>query len=176
MTTDTTTTTTTTGMDACMQAATPGPEHARLGAFVGTWKAQVKHWMGPDAEPHASTGEMVNEWMLGDRWVRQRYRCDSGRFEGFGLFGFNNITRRYEGFWVDTMSTGMSNDQGTCDEAGTTWEMTTTCPNPMDGSTMLKRSTIRVLSPNKHVMEMYFAPEARPDAGFKAMEIVYERV
>ena len=162
-----------TNMEACVKAGTPGDAHRKLEPFAGTWKATVRHWMEPGAEPNVSTGVMNNTWVLGHRFLQHEYRDDSGMFEGSGYWGFNNITGRYEGLWIDTMSTGLMTDAGDCDEAGKVWEMVGEADFPTAGQKMTKRSVITLHSPDRHTMEMYFSG---PDgAEFKAMEIEYTR-
>ena len=60
-------------MDAMQEMAAPGPEHDRLKPFVGTFKAEVRIWMGP-GEPMVSTGVMTSSLDLGDKFVRQDYK------------------------------------------------------------------------------------------------------
>ena len=160
-------------METCIRAGTPGDAHRKLEPFAGTWKARVRHWPQPGAEPDVSTGVMNNTWVLGHRFLHQDYRGDDGTFEGSGYWGFNNVTGRYEGLWVDSMSTGMMTDSGDCDGAGKVWEMVGESEFPTAGNKMTKRSVITVHGPDRHTMEMYFSG---PDgAEFKAMEIEYTR-
>ena len=116
---------------------------------------------------------MTNSWVLGNRFLHQAYKSDPGAhpFEGIGYFGYNNVTGKYEGFWIDSMSTGMMTEVGDC--AGTTWTMTGEGEFPVPGSRFQKRSVITVNGPDRHTLEMYFKG---PDGNeFKNMEIVYTR-
>ena len=63
-------------------------EHHKLKPFEGTFRAQVRIWMGA-GEPVVSTGTMVNEFELDGRFLRQTYKGDPsdgpfGAFEGRG--------------------------------------------------------------------------------------------
>ena len=74
----------------------PGQQHERLKAFVGTFRAQVKMWMGP-GEPTQTTGTMTNTMLLGDRFLHQEYKGDPGEgpfpnFEGRGYWGCNKTS------------------------------------------------------------------------------------
>ena len=51
--------------EACAAAASMGPEHQSLARFEGTWRAEVKLWMQPGAEPQVSQGTMTNTLVLG---------------------------------------------------------------------------------------------------------------
>ena len=126
-------------MEACMKAATPGEAHKKLEYFVGTWKAKVKCWMDPAGEPEESAGTIKNTWVLGKRYLRQDYSGEGmggGPFEGTGYFGFNNVTGNYEGFWIDSMSTGMMTETGRVDRAGKVWTMTGEAEYPTAGAIM----------------------------------------
>ena len=164
-------------MDAMQEAAAPGPEHERLKPFLGTFKAEVKMWMGPD-DPMVSTGTMINTLDLGDRFVKQYYQGDPGAeptpfpdFEGRGFWGYNKNTAQYEGFWIDTASTIMQIETGTVDESGKVWTMTGEVCGP-DGHATTKRSVITLIDENHHSMETYFS---QGDEEFKGIEIQYTR-
>jgi hypothetical protein len=159
--------------DAYVQAATPGEAHRKLDPFAGTWKAKVRHWMHPGAEPNESTGVMTNTWVLGHRFLRQEYQDDSGQFEGTGFWGYNNVTGRYEGFWIDVMMTGLTYDVGACDKAGKVWTMRGETEFPTAGQKVTKRTIISLHGPDRHVVEMYFAKSGGDE--FKALEIEYVR-
>lgn len=150
--------------------------HEKLAPFEGTFRAEVKIWMGP-GEPNVSTGTMVNSWDLGGRFLKQHYTGDEAEgpfpnFEGRGYWGFNKSTRRYEGFWIDNASTMMQTEQGELDGSGKVWTMVGEMPNPSTGGNMVKRSVLTLVDDDHHRMEMYF------DTGegeVKSMEIEYVR-
>ena len=154
----------------------PGAEMDRLKPFIGTFAAQVKLWMGP-GEPMVSTGTMVNEVDLGGLFLRQDYNGDPspgpfGNFAGRGFWGYNQTVKRYEGFWIDNVSSIMQFESGELDDSGKVWTMIGEKPNPGTGGKMIKRSVITVENDDHHTMEMFF------DAGegeAKSMEIDYRR-
>ncbi len=161
--------------DECMAAmaemSKPASEHANLAPLVGTWDSVVKMWMGP-GEPMVSGGVMVNELTLGNKWLRHEFDGDNG-FTGSGFMGFNKTIGKYEGFWIDTMSTFMQTEVGDYDEATKTFNMTSEMLCPMSKEPMAKRTVLRIDSLDQHVMEMYFKAEGQPES--KAMEITYTR-
>src|SRR5262245_7974726 len=53
--------------------ATPGPEHAKLKAMVGTWDATSKMWMKPGAPPTEAKGTATYKMALGDRYLEETY-------------------------------------------------------------------------------------------------------
>ena len=165
-------------MAAMQELAAPTADHERLTPFLGTFKAEVKMWMG-SGEPMISTGSMTNSWVLGNRFLRQEYTGDTSpdptpfpSFRGHGYWGFNKHTRQYEGFWIDTASTIMQREAGTVDESGRVWTMIGEVVGP-DGSVTQKRSVITVIDADHHSMETFFS---RDGQDFKGMEIQYSRV
>lgn len=162
--------------DPCLAAGTPGPEHEVLKAFEGTWKAAVSFWMQPGAAPMHAEGTMVNEWILGGRFLQQRYTSNfmGSPFAGQGLFGYNGVDRRYEGLWVDTMSTAMMLETGRYDASMRTFTMQGEVTDPASRKSMKKKTVITVDSPNQHTMSMHFADDGAKSF-WKCMEIVYTR-
>ena len=163
---------------ACSEVGALAEAHKKFEPFVGTFKAEVKMWMGP-GEPMVSTGVMVNTLDLGGRFLRQDYKCDEAggpfpNFEGRGFFGFNTVTEQFEGFWIDSASTYMTHETGTLDAAGKTWNMVGTMTDPQTKKPMQKRSVTTVQDQDHHSMEMFFTSAEGPEA--KGMEINYTRV
>jgi len=161
-------------MAACAAQGELADEHAHLPRFVGTWNATVSLWFGPDAaEPHVSTGVMVNDLDLGGRYLTQTYTDDQGQFHGRGVLGYNTLDRRWEGFWIDDMSTFFQLERGTFDAASDTWTMIGEMTDPGSKQPMTKKTLVRMVSENEHIMETHFSSGGSPF--FKGMEIVYTR-
>ena len=64
-------------MEAWMKASTPGDAHKKLDGMVGSWNVTVKSWMQPGAPPMESTGSAVNAWVLGGRWMEEKFTGNS---------------------------------------------------------------------------------------------------
>ena len=157
--------------------AAPTGAHEKLKPFEGSFRAEVKMWMGP-GDPIVSTGTMTSTFDLGSRFLHQRYVGDQSdgpfpNFEGRGYWGFNTMTNQYEGFWIDTVSTFMQTESGDVDDSGTVWTMTGSMPCKEPGKTTKKKSVITLKDNDHHSMEMYFK---EPDSNeVKGMEIQYTR-
>lgn len=155
----------------------PGPEHARLKPFEGEFRAQVKIFMGP-GDPEVSQGLMTNTFQLGGLYLHQDYVGDEVEgspypsFCGQGYWGFNSISQKYEGFWIDNASPMMQMETGTVDEAGTVWTMESETQMP-DGQTLRRRSVITIVDNDRHRNEMYFVQADGSEV--KSMEIDFER-
>ncbi len=160
---------------AAMGATTEA--HERFKPFVGTFNAKVSMWMGP-GDPMLSTGSMTNTLDLGGRFLQQVYKGDATDgpfpdFAGRGYWGYNTVSNRYEGFWIDTACTFMQTDEGQVDDAGKVWTSFGSMTDPSSGKPMRKRSIITLHDDNSHEMEMSF--ETSPDAWSKCMHIAYTR-
>lgn len=157
----------------------PTDEHKKLIPFEGTFKTEVRLWMGSD-EPMISTGTMVNDWVLDGHYLRQTFKGDPveiegqfGAFNGIGFWGFDQASGLYQGFWIDNASTTMQTETGSVDASGKVWEMRSTMLNPATRQPMDKRTVITLEDNDHHRMESYFSDESGKE--FKSMEIRYER-
>lgn len=152
-------------------------EHDKLNPFEGTFSTVVKLWMGP-GEPVTSTGTMVNDWVLGGRYLRQTFAGDPAEgpypaFEGIGFWGYSGTSGEFQGYWIDNASTWMQMETGSVDASGKVWTMLSSLPNPADGKPMKKRTVITLQNNNHHVMESFFTVEGGEE--IKSMEISYTR-
>ena len=110
-------------MSAYMQAATPGPEHARLAKLAGTYDCTTKMRMNPTDDYMEMTGTETIESILGGRFLQMHVASPPGPmmpegFEAAAIMGYSNSDQRYEETWVDSMGTLMLFTTGTADEAG----------------------------------------------------------
>lgn len=124
-----------------------------------------------------STGTMTNTFDLGGRFLRHDYKGDPNEgpfpsFEGRGFWGYNDVSKKYEGVWVDNASNMMQVDTGSVDETGKVWTMEGQMSCPQTGKAMIKRSFITLIDNDKHRMEMFFIRDGQE---MKGMEINYER-
>jgi hypothetical protein len=157
--------------DACA-ASGPGPQHESIARFAGTWRAEVQLWMDPTGDPMVSHGTMTNQMIVGDRFLQQEYHDDAGMFEGRGFWGYNDVDKRYEGFWIDSMANFFQLERGQLNESGKVYEMRGSMTNPQTKQEMSKRSVITYLGPDEHTIAMYFGGE---QGEHKAMAIHYKR-
>lgn len=159
--------------EGCMEAGQRSAEHDSLARLAGTWRANVRIWFQPGVDPMVSQGTMVNTPILGGRFLQQEYRDDTGAFEGRGFMGYNTVDKRYEAFWIDSMATFFNLEQGRHDAANDTYVLEGSMTNPETRQPMKKRSLLKMVSPNEHTMEMFFAMGGAPD--FRTMEIRYTK-
>ena len=161
-------------MEAWMKASTPGDAHKKLDGMVGTWNVTVKSWMAPGAPPMESTGSAVNSWVLGGRWMEEKFTGSfmGMPFQGIGYTGYDNIKKQYVGTWMDNMSTAVMTSTGK-GGSGNTWEFASSMDDPMTGKTMPVTEKVTFTDADHHTMEMW---SPGPDGKmFKMMEIAYSR-
>ncbi len=165
-------------MQAYVAAATPGKEHAWLQKSVGKWEYTMKHWMEPGATPMESKGTSEAVSLLEGRFTRMKVDGDMGpmgAFNGIGIYGYDNVAKEYQCFWIDSMGTGMTNGTGklSADGKTMTWVMTYNCPVKKGPVTMREVETYK--GDDECVMEIYMND---PHGGkeYKAMEMTSKRV
>lgn len=167
-------------MEAFERMGRTTAEHELLKSFEGSWTSTVRMFCGPPgSDAQESHGVMVNEMDLDGKFLRQVYEDDAGAFSGRGYWGYNAIDGRWEGFWIDSMTTMFNLETGEYDAGSKTWTMRGTMTDPTsppgEPRTMLRRSVIRMVSDNEHVMEMYHAQGGKPEEESMGMEITYVR-
>lgn len=161
-------------MQAMMAAGTPGEPHKKLDGMTGSWDVKVTMWMVPGAEPMISNGTSEQKWVMGGRYIEQRFQSDFGGmpYEGLGYQGYDNIKKRYWSTWMDNMSTSVMTSTGTSSD-GKTWTFTGTSPDPMTGKDMTMEEKVTVVDADHHVMEMW---SPGPDGKmYKSMELAFTR-
>jgi hypothetical protein len=134
-------------------AQKPGPEHARLGYFVGKWTSEGEMKPGPMGPGGQITGADTCEWFEGHYSVvcRSEGKSPMGPMKSIGILGYNTEEKVYVYYGIDnTAMTMASVPRGTV--KGDTW--TYTDENMMGGQKMKSRVTIKELSPTSYTFTM----------------------
>ena len=155
-------------------AGAPGPAHKALEAFVGNWRAEVKCWHEPGAAPQVSQGTAKSNWTLNGRFLEGEFHGEMmGKpFTGRSLMGYDNTKQKFNSVWVSDMQTSMLTSEGKGENGNKviTLEGKADCPATGRKDVPMKQ-VFRVLSPDKHVFEMFDGSKANA----KTMEITYSR-
>jgi hypothetical protein len=165
-------------MDAYTKAAAPGPEHARLAKLAGDWDADVKMF-NPDGSAGGNTkGAMHAQMILGGRYLQLNYsgEMDMGGgnkmpFKGVGIGGYDNARKKYTNFWIDEMSTGFMQTEGTYEGNVLTCEGTST--DPMSGQPMKVKEVMTEIDDTHHKYELSMA--GQDGKMMKVLEITYTK-
>ena len=155
-----------------MADLTIGVELELLKKDVGKWDADITITPTPGAPPQASTGRLVGRLISGGRWLVTDFKNHTTGFEGHGIYGYNPVSRRYVGTWVDDMRTNIHVGEGDWDGATKTltYHWSARMPN---GQAMSWKETSQVVSETEQIFRVLFPS---PDgAEFEMMRAIYRR-
>ena len=161
-------------MKAWRQAMTPGPQHAEMAKMVGEFNMTVKSYMEPGGEPDVTTGTASRKMIMGGRYLEETVTGTvmGEPFEGRGLTGYNNVTGKWWGIWLDNMSTGISLSDGEWDFEKGVGVFYGDYINPLTKEIEETRGLVTQLDGGDELMEMFMIT---PTGEYKSMEILYER-
>jgi hypothetical protein len=161
-------------MDLYRKLATPGEQHKLLASMAGTWNTTTKEWMDPNKPPEESTGSCKQTMVLGGRFLQQE--CTGTMmgqpFNGMGVTGYDNHTKKYQATWMDSMGTGIYFFEGSAGDDGKTITMESHYDDPMAGPMKL-RAVTKIIDPNTEIFEMYGTDKSGQE--MKMLEIRYSR-
>jgi hypothetical protein len=133
--------------------AKPGPEHQRLGYFVGKWTTEGEMKPGPMGPGGKLTSSDTCEWFEGGFAVicRGDGTTPMGPSKSLGILGYSAEEKVYTYYGVDNSMMSMTSvPRGTL--TGDTW--TYTDESQMGGQKVKSRVTIKELSPTSYTFTM----------------------
>ncbi|HKW88251.1 MAG TPA: DUF1579 family protein [Candidatus Acidoferrales bacterium] len=109
-------------VQAMIEAATPGPQHAQLMKLAGEYTVDMKFFAQPGAEPEESTGTATLKPILGGRFLEEENSGESfdQPYSGQRVYGYNKGSKQYEAIWIYTGSTAFLVLNGSSDDGGKT--------------------------------------------------------
>ena len=154
----------------------PGSQHDLLSMFVGDWDVDVTSWKDPTANPERSKGHSSSAWVLGYRFVREKFRslAEGPRYEGLGFFGYDSGSNLYTSVWMDSLNTSIATSQGIFNPATATFELTGEIYDPLVGKMKETHTFIRILSENSYEVSM--VDRSAQGTTFKSLELTYSRL
>ena len=164
-------------MKAYMEAAAPGKMHKLLAEGAGEWEAKSTFWMAPGADPATSEGSSKGTMIMGGRFMKLEYTGGMvgmpEKFTGLGLYGYDNVSKKFESNWIDNSGTGMMHGTGDLSEDGKvlTWKYTFNDPIAKKMITMREVETLT--GPGARKLEMYGPDKAGKE--YKIMQIEFTR-
>jgi hypothetical protein len=135
------------------EAPKPGPEHKRLGYFVGKWTSEGEMKPGPMGPGGKMKSSDTCEWFEGRYSVvcRSEGAGPAGPTRSIGILGYSPEEKVYTYYGIDNSSMTMASvPKGTV--RGDTW--TYTDEGTMGGQKFKTRVTIKELSPTSHTFTM----------------------
>jgi hypothetical protein len=114
-------------------------EHQFLAKFVGTWAGQAT-LHGVEGEAGTSKIACSNTLTFG-HYVTSTFsgQIMNQPFQAVQTWGFNTTTGTFETTWIDNNSTGITFNNGSCNEDGTVFTIDGQVQDS-DGSTLIQRS------------------------------------
>lgn len=162
-------------MKAYMEAATPGAPHKAMQNLVGTWNSTIKMYETPGAPPTETKGKSTFTSVLDGRYIQEHAEGNFNGmpFNGYGTFGYDNVTKKYVGSWIDSMGTGIMRSTGTSPDEGTTINWEGTSSDPLAGKEQTYHSMMKMVNKDEYHFEMSGpGPDGKE---IKMMEIQYIR-
>lgn len=164
-------------MKNMMEYGTPGPMHAMMASWDGTWKAETTFWEQEGAAPQTSTGTAVNTTIMDGKYQISTHTGNmmGMPFEGRGTMAYDNATKKFTSTWIDNWSTGIMNMTGTWDEASKTLTLKGSMPDiNRPGKECSMKESFKIVDENTQLMEMY-GPDPQTGKEYKMMEMKMTR-
>ncbi|MCP2287999.1 DUF1579 family protein [Nocardia amikacinitolerans] len=157
---------------ATVDPSTQDPGHRRLNQLVGEWRGDKSTFVAGGTPDEPLRTEIVSRWQwiaeTGNNFLREIATGDFGDRPYYrqGTLGYSPTDNRYEWSTVDSVTPMMMTYKGAKDSGGSDTELTVlgefTDPGVLGerfvGKTIPMRTTIRLESPDRVVMELYFTP------------------
>ena len=162
-------------MAAAMEKMKPGKEHEGLKKLEGVYDVAVKMFMEAGKPPVESKGAAEFKMTMNGRWLKQEYKGEmmGQPFTGTGYDGYDRVTGKYVGVWMDDFSTQMMHSVGTSKDGGKTIEYTGEQGDCMQEGKIVKTKQVhKTVSDDQFIFEMYHTADGKE---IKDMELVYTR-
>ena len=160
-------------MQACLLAGTPGEMQKLLADGKGDWTGKTTMWMFPGSEPMSCDTTSTVTTLMDGRYTRVEVKGDfpgMGPYHGIGVYGYDNVLKKFVSSWIDNHSTGIMQGDGELskDKKQITWNYTHSCPVIGKPATMKEVET--VVSEKERRLEMW-GNEPKTGKNFKMMQI-----
>ena len=105
------------------QAPKPGPEHKKLGVFVGSWSVDGEFKPGNGYGMPAGKVNVVEryQWMPGEFFLQMNRdgKGPGGEIKHMIIFGYDSVAKKYIGTWYELI--GGASIPATLTNTGNTW-------------------------------------------------------
>jgi len=153
----------------------PGEFHELLKDFVGTWTADAKMWMDPNAPPVESKGQATFKLIFDGRFLYGDFNAEfmGMPFKGINIMGYDNFKREFFSIWLDNSTTGLLSSTGSYDTDTKKYHFIAEMFDPATGQTLELREEAHFASKDEYVSVTYAKPKDGKE--FKNMEMKYTR-
>jgi len=162
-------------MKAYQDFMTPGEHHKRLAKEVGTWEADITHWMEPSAPPGKTTGINVVTMTMNGLYQVGNFSCTimGMAMTGQSILAFDNAKKKYVLTWIDNFGSGIVMMTGTYNDAAKTLSLKGKQTNPVTGADGDLREEIKYINDDMYTVTMYGA--GMDGKEMKMMESIFKR-
>jgi hypothetical protein len=117
---------------------------------------------------------MTSKMVMGGRFLSMDYdgRYHGKFFHGGGMWGYNNIDKRFEMTWADSASTAIAFLTGAADDAKKVFTMTGDCSDPISGKKAKQKEILTITGKDTYKQDFYWEVGG---AEMKGMSITYTR-
>ncbi len=163
-------------MKKWMEYSTPGKYHKDLEYFTGKWTAVSKMWMKPGDKPIESKGTQRGRMIMDGRFLIEHMSGSSMgiNFTGMSVRGYDNLNKKFVGYWIDSTATGVFPFEGSIDKTGKIRTDTAVWDDFMTGGKQNVKMVTTIIDDNTYKFEMFMKPVKAPE--YKSMEMLYSRV
>ena len=160
------------GLASAQEAPEISEHHKILHKDLGTWKGTMKIFMPGQPEPMEMPITEKSTKFGDGLWIMTEF--DGGPFQGRGTMGYNPMTKKYVGSWLDNMSPVLMMMTGDYDEKTKTL---TTYSETIDPHMKKKKFTKSMAKHNEDGTRMFEMYERmnETDEWKKTFEIAYEK-
>lgn len=162
-------------MQAAMEMAAPGEQHALLAKLAGDWKVTGRFFI-PGQEGVEFTGTTGNKMILGGRFLQFEGSFTSQTLqlssESLMVYGFDKRTGKYTLWTVDTMGTYSVSAEGDYDAATRTWTLHGEVVEPSMDKVPFK-FVVKLIDDTQYVLELHM--EFAGMGWHKQMEAMHEK-
>jgi hypothetical protein len=139
-----------------MRLGQPGPEHAVLKGWEGSWTGSGTYTPARGAPPTPFTSTLTSKMTLGGRFLESRGIDDFGgmKMESVAYLGYDNSKKKYVNVMLYDMSTAIGTSEGPYDAATKTFTMTGT--ESMGDKTRSIKYVMRMDGPDQFSFEVHF--------------------
>lgn len=163
-------------MEMMEKLSQPSENHELLKEFVGTWTADVKMWMDPNAPPVVSKGQASFKLIFEGRFLYGDFLGEfmGMPFKGINIMGYDNAKKEFFSIWLDNSTTGLLSSTGTYDRGTKKYHFRAEMFDPVSGQTMEMREEAYFASKDEYISVTYAKPKDGKE--FKNMEMKYTRM
>ena len=166
-------------MEKLSKLGGPSEQHRILSALIGAWDYDLKYWEKKDSEPQLSTGTIVNEMILGGRFLSSKTNVilniggQNIPYEGWSIIGYDTIKKVYTSVLVDTMRTGMMIGTAQYNEKLKTLEEKGHFTHPLIDKERAYRSELQFTTDDTYERTVFITDSSGKE--FKVLKIEFRR-